>query len=413
MKTRIKIGILGISWSNIGSRTMARVIINEFSKRATKDKQEISFKIFLDRRYTHRTSLLDDLDNQEQIFWRTGKIQFLKDLILIFLYKVSSNDFFIDNSTNLKQISSCNFLIGANGYCFHNTNGIKSIIFSLSRPLFSFLLKKRVYLFPQSFGPFESKCRRFLYRFVFPKIDKIYVRGEESEENLSQIIERELIICPDMAFLFDVPERYYQKNRLNNKTDLKKIGIVPNIKLKKKDKNYIDRLAELVSDMANCDTCKIFLIPHEIKKGKFDDLSVCEQIYESLNEEKKEKVITIGNEKYSAYDYKAIIGQLDVVIASRFHSAVAALSQEVPTITLAWSFKYKELMSWFGLENYNIDFNNFDVKKIDYLLEEIEKNDQAIKLSTHRKLPDIAIRLECLFDQTYQKEKGLILSQKK
>ncbi|WP_432511359.1 polysaccharide pyruvyl transferase family protein [Kineococcus sp. SYSU DK001] len=51
---------------------------------------------------------------------------------------------------------------------------------------------------------------------------------------------------------------------------------------------------------------------------------------------------------------KAVLGQAAVVVASRFHAVVGALSQGVPTLALGWSHKYAELMREFGVAGWNV-----------------------------------------------------------
>lgn len=399
----IKIGIYGVNWNNKGAATMIYVLIDQLSKKAAQDSRRVYFKVFLDAKYDKIGQTIKFPINTENVFWQLGKMQFIKDFILVLCYKITKRKFFINDSFNLKKMNECNFLIGADGYCFHDTNAIKAIVFSLSRILFSSFLGKNYYLFPQSFGPLHSKLRIFLLKFILGKAKRIYVRGKESQKNLQDIINKELIVCPDIAFLFDVPAEFYSKNYIEDFGEsLQKIAIIPNVNLAKVKKEYIQLLTEFLKRLSDY---RVFLIPHEIKKNKFDGLALCQQIYQELSESEKQKVRVIDDKDYTAKDYKAIIKKMDIVITSRFHGAIAALSQAIPVITLSWSFKYKELMSWFGLEDYNIDFHDFNPQKAADLVRIAEQNKNNLKAIISDRLPNIRQKLDKLFQDTYNENR--------
>jgi polysaccharide pyruvyl transferase WcaK-like protein len=76
-----------------------------------------------------------------------------------------------------------------------------------------------------------------------------------------------------------------------------------------------------------------------------------------------------GNE--SARQMKAVIGISDFLIASRYHSLVAAFSMRTPVAVIGWSHKYDELMQLVGLADFIVD----PVRKY-------ENDDQLIEIVT-------------------------------
>ena len=51
----------------------------------------------------------------------------------------------------------------------------------------------------------------------------------------------------------------------------------------------------------------------------------------------------------SAAQVKSVIGSCDILLSSRYHALIAALSQQVPAVAIGWSHKYDELMAEVGL----------------------------------------------------------------
>jgi coenzyme F420-reducing hydrogenase beta subunit len=57
----------------------------------------------------------------------------------------------------------------------------------------------------------------------------------------------------------------------------------------------------------------------------------------------------------TASQLRAVISRCDCLVASRFHSMISALCVGVPPVVTAWSHKYREVMSEFGLESFVIE----------------------------------------------------------
>src|SRR5690606_14730126 len=55
-----------------------------------------------------------------------------------------------------------------------------------------------------------------------------------------------------------------------------------------------------------------------------------------------------------------IIGDSYLIVGSRFHALVSALSQNIPSIALGWSHKYKTLFSEFEVSDFSFEVPNDD-----------------------------------------------------
>lgn len=113
----------------------------------------------------------------------------------------------------------------------------------------------------------------------------------------------------------------------------------------------------------------IILIPHvgSLLAG-IDDFRFLEAIAREAKEKAKVNVICVSRKLASA-EMKAIISKCHIFAGARTHSTIAALSSQVPTLSLGYSMKARGLnQDIFGSQDYCISIGNL---KLEALLEKI------------------------------------------
>jgi colanic acid/amylovoran biosynthesis protein len=78
-------------------------------------------------------------------------------------------------------------------------------------------------------------------------------------------------------------------------------------------------------------------------------------------------------------ELKGIIGLCEIFIGKRMHANIAALSQNIPTISLAWSHKFYGLMQMVGQEKYIIDYRHLKYENIVDMINELWISRKKIK----------------------------------
>jgi polysaccharide pyruvyl transferase WcaK-like protein len=63
----------------------------------------------------------------------------------------------------------------------------------------------------------------------------------------------------------------------------------------------------------------------------------------------------IVTREYDQHEIKGVIGQCDFFIGSRMHSCIAALSQGVPCVAVAYSRKFAGVFESVGMESWVVD----------------------------------------------------------
>jgi colanic acid/amylovoran biosynthesis protein len=265
----------------------------------------------------------------------------------------------------INQITICKDLHGVidiSGYNYGDYWGISGVL-NVNIWLTEFnSTKNKFYIFmPQAFGPFKNPGFRPLFDSFFDLASLICARDNESLKYLqsaapSKASNAKLEISPDIVFSF----KYQHKSIVSTDTDKVIIGYAPNVHIKHllqandSDASYADLIcSDLMDITSGVPGCEIRLISTEIypSSGRYDDSNICKEIAAACNLSNVTYV-----DGYSAADrvYDEI-GTCNLLVGSRYHSLIFALSQNIPVIAIGWSHKYDELMNLFDLNNYIID----------------------------------------------------------
>ena len=194
---------------------------------------------------------------------------------------------------------------------------------------------KPVVLLPQAFGPFEIPEIRSAFQDVAKNVDLIFARESKSLEYLSQlgVSSSKLKQAPDFTNLIKCPPTSSREHQVYQSL------LVPNHQMiaKANDeqaRKYIPFLARCYRHLQG-----IGLQPAVLLHDDCVDKQLVEPLRQELNEDVP--VLTDTN----PLELKAILGRAKLVIGSRFHALVGALSQSVPTIAAGWSHKYQMLLA--------------------------------------------------------------------
>ena len=81
------------------------------------------------------------------------------------------------------------------------------------------------------------------------------------------------------------------------------------------------------------------------------------------------------------------------MVASRFHSLIFALSQDIPCLAISWSHKYKELFRLFDQEKFVVEDTALDNSGLFKLMDELVEKEQALSEAIQKVLPKINEKL--------------------
>ena len=262
-----------------------------------------------------------------------------------------------------------------------------------------------VYIFAQSNGPFTSFWRKELARFVLNKTTIITSREPIANGNIKQLGIKTPIFslaCP--SWLFDIQENENIIDFLSENEKFKvdeKLLVGFNITgfnfardltgdnkyLEKRSKCDIQPVIDFLHQLIEKNNLSILIFSHVFRLDNHGamisgpDGAISKQIYNQFIQRypKYQTKINIIKNPYDAPTMKTIIGLTEICISGRLHAGVAAMSQLIPTVLLAYSPKHYGFSRLMGIENLVVDYigAKFDGEKVlskfDYALKNREK----------------------------------------
>jgi colanic acid/amylovoran biosynthesis protein len=252
-----------------------------------------------------------------------------------------------------------------------------SDIYGMRRFLLNFLMvwtvvlvKGTIVQFPQTYGPYMNPLARWLARFLLTRSSVIIARDQQSQKLAQELVgpEKEVLLCPDVAFSLESirPERLeldppFAGSVPPGVVGLNVNGLMYNGGYTRKNMfglklDYAAFLPQLVVALLREHPGEIWLVPHTFEPpGNVEsDPEASRNLRDALPPELRTRIRIVTRE-YDQHEIKGVIGQCDFFIGSRMHSCIAALSQGVPCVGVAYSMKFAGVFETVGMETWVVD----------------------------------------------------------
>ncbi|SEL94839.1 Coenzyme F420-reducing hydrogenase, beta subunit [Syntrophus gentianae] len=231
---------------------------------------------------------------------------------------------------------------------------------------------KKVILLPQALGPFSSQRIRDALKRLVDNADLIFARDPVSYAYVNDVVAApaNVKIAPDFTNLVSgaAPKNWNAGEH--------RVCIIPSHQMtdktsKTEGTRYIPFLLQCLEQLA-AKGITPFLLIHGGKK----DLPAARQLQEAAS-----RTIEILSEQ-DPLKIKGILGQCDLVIASRFHALVSSLSQGVLCIGAGWSHKYETLFADYGCPELLLPIDERDLKIGEVINKALEpESSEAIRMN--------------------------------
>lgn len=218
---------------------------------------------------------------------------------------------------------------------------------------------KRVVKNTASFGPMSTEYNKKSAQYAAKHLyDVLCAREVQSKIALTHTIgkDKTVLLSPDTANLMPCAPGPRQN----------RVGISASHQIIKQwtsPEGYIDCITAL-GEAIHALGAEIVFLPNEYDPNKADnDTAVCRDIQTALAARDIPSTV-LDVEHMTSTQLKNEIAACEVVVASRYHTCVAALSSGTPVLVLGWHYKYQELLSLYSQTSWLISQEACDSEKL-------------------------------------------------
>lgn len=290
----------------------------------------------------------------------------------------------IEGNSWLYEICSADmFASVAGGDSFSDLYGLIRFIYIALPQLLVLLLRKRLVLLPQTYGPFRGKVTRRVARWIVAHAEQAWCRDNNSLQDLMRGLHAETgwgkgNFGYDMAFAIDpiAPARLSVEGlSVDRQSDAHLIGF--NISGLLFQGGYTGRnefglrteykalVYAIIDVLLSREDRSVLLVPHVYgnEQGSESDEIACQQVFAKLRARYPSR-IGILRGTYNPNEIRYAIGLCGFFIGSRMHACIAALSQNIPTVAIAYSDKFFAVMRSAGIGGLVADARKLDQEQI-------------------------------------------------
>lgn len=314
--------------------------------------------------------------------------------------KVISGNFCLSRMSTADIVSSM-----AGGDSFSDIYGLARFFYVSLPQILALSLGKKLILLPQTIGPFNSRISKIIARYIMNRASVIYSRdyiGLGETRKLLRLNETSVKIrfCYDVGFVLDpirpgamdlsgLPEKSNSLPVVGlNVSGLLYMGGYTRDNMFGLRIDYRGFIYELIDYLINLKRVNVLLVPHVFGTHEESDKIVCEKLYDELKGKYADSLFLAKGE-YNQSEIKYIIGLCDFFVGSRMHACIAALSQHVPTVSIAYSKKFYGVMQSIGVESLVADPHKLDNNEIIKIIEEAYEQRALLHEQLRKTIPHV------------------------
>jgi len=336
-------------------------------------------------------------------------------LLLKIVPSKAFRNWMISQNRYLSEIDSMDLFASiAGGDSFSDIYGIERFLYVSLPQILVLLLGKKMVLLPQTFGPFHGKFARILTRYILKRADHVYSRDHQGLQDIAELLgpafaASKFEFCYDVGFALqpaapagiDLEGISSMDDHAGplvglNVSGLLFMGGYTRNNMFGLRADYREFTRNLIHLLAEKKGATILLIPHVFGQDTESDTSACRQIHEELKNEYPGRLGLLRGQ-YNQHEIKYVIGKCDFLIGARMHACIAAVSQGVPAVCVAYSDKFTGVMGAMGIDSIVADARKLDQQELLTFIENSLEDRAAIRERLRQRLPELQSHVLNLF----------------
>lgn len=244
---------------------------------------------------------------------------------------------------------------------------------------------KPVVMFPNSVGPFKTVIGRSLSRLALNSCSLIIVR-----EPISNRIVQSLRVKTPKILTFDTTWLFGSATNTRFKDNSHPcIGVSPGIysyvfselEIERHVTSYAEALDKAIEKFG----FSVVFLPHYVSGFRYDDLEISKMILQKMRNKNRARIVEVEK----AEEFKSFLDKMDVVISSKMHPAVLALSGRVPTLCVAYDHKQIGLFESLDMNKCVIPLNELSSGRLFSKICYVWNNKERIRAELETRVPSI------------------------
>lgn len=278
----------------------------------------------------------------------------------------------------IKAIRQADLLISGGGSLLQDVTSAKTIPYYLAIVVIAKILGKPVVFYSQGIGPVNKKINRYLIRWVSRGVDHLFVREEQSKQELVRLGVKASKITVAIDPVIGIKPSSEAK-----KQSIKQPSVGVYLRNWENKEHILKEMRKVVAHLYQ-EGYHVYGIPMH----GHEDL----EIAKTLNQLTEGKLEVI-QEALKIDDVVTYTKSFDFIIGMRLHSLIIAHALGVPMIGLSYDPKINHFMDEVGQKNY-VDVKTFDADKLIALIGDVQAHGVAIKQQMENVNEKIQIKVD-------------------
>jgi polysaccharide pyruvyl transferase WcaK-like protein len=352
----------------------------------------------------------------KRIYLRNNIARLLMTAFLLKLLPQRVRAHIIFRSSVLRLICDADIVASiAGGDSFSDIYGLGRLLYVTLPQLLSLALDKPLILLPQTIGPFNGFLSRRIASYILQRASLVYSRDRQSFKEIGSLIgnvkePQRILFSYDVAFVLRPSANGVKKplwvrgntdisTRIGfNISGLLYMGGYTHDNMFRLKSDYRQLVYAIIQHLTEKHGADIVLVPHVYGSGKDSesDADACREVYEYFKSHPHGNVHFI-EDKYNQHQIKFLIGQFDLFLGSRMHACIAALSQCVPAIGLAYSRKFQGVFESIKMGELVIDLCEYDENSVIKFIDKVYQKRLRLKAQLELEMPAVRDSVLSLF----------------